>query len=198
MCGLDTLTQPCVMYNIGSNNDISFEKAIHAHTGCEIHTFDPTLTRPYIGLEYSAFHKIGLGDRQHVSSQGWQMMSLADMMRNLSHVGRRIDILKVDCEHCEWDSLLPVFSEMEKGRLSVGQLLVEVHAPRVWTSNHTAFFEKAAKAGLRMFSKERNQWGCAGWKCVEFSYVDRQHACRAFTSTHCPAASPAQVCPEGW
>ncbi|KAJ1623149.1 methyltransferase domain-containing protein [Pavlovales sp. CCMP2436] len=196
VCGVETLKQPCLVYNIGSNNDVSFESAIHAHTGCEIHTFDHTLSRPYIGSQYSSFHAIGLAGRERVSEKGWNMMSLADIMRNLSHVGRRIDILKVDCEGCEWEALPAVFSEMEKGKLSVGQLLIEVHVMPVWTRRHSAFFDNAAKAGLRMFSKERNHWGCDGWMCVEFSYVDRQHACRAFTNTHCPAASPEQVCPE--
>lgn len=192
-CGIETIKPPCLVYNIGSNNDISFEQAVHAHTHCEIHTFDPTLRRPYIGGKYSAFHAIGLADRKRTYS-GWKMLSLGQMMANLSHVGRRIDILKVDCEGCEWEALPAVFREMQAGRLQVGQLLIEVHSVPVWTRKQWAFFEDAAKAGLRLFSKERNGWGCYGWKCVEFSYVDSLQACRAFTSTHCPGHEPASVC----
>ncbi len=34
----------CLVFSVGSNNDIQFEKAIHTHMkGCEIHTFDPKI-----------------------------------------------------------------------------------------------------------------------------------------------------------
>ena len=40
----------CLVYSVGSNNQVDFEKAAHKFlNGCEIHTFDPTLSKPFIG-----------------------------------------------------------------------------------------------------------------------------------------------------
>jgi hypothetical protein len=56
----------CLVYSIGSNNQIDFEIAVTKHLGCEIHTFDPTLNKPFIGDAYSSFHPWGLGKDSEV------------------------------------------------------------------------------------------------------------------------------------
>lgn len=46
VCDLTLPSKPrgCTVFSIGSNGDVSFEKAVHAeHPGCAIHTFDHTL-----------------------------------------------------------------------------------------------------------------------------------------------------------
>ena len=61
----------CLLYSIGSNNEIGFEKSIKEFVGCEIHTFDPTLRQAFIGGEYATFHPWALGtDGQVVQFAG--------------------------------------------------------------------------------------------------------------------------------
>jgi hypothetical protein len=199
MCGLTQLGSPCLVYNIGSNNVLNFEQAMHNLTRCEIHSFDPTLTEPYSGGAYSAFHAIGVKGWQHAP---FAVKPLLDIIASLGHGGRRIDVLKIDCEGCEYGGLQPVFEAMLAGRLSVGQLLAEMHmkgkqivrAGQSQWQAITEFFLQADQAGLRVFSKERNHCRCRGFKCVEFSLVDRLHACRAFVGTHCPSTPATHVC----
>ena len=69
ICGVDVLaaksnstSDGCLVYSIGSNNQIEFEEATFNHIGCEIHTFDPTLDKPFVGDKYATFHPWGLGE----------------------------------------------------------------------------------------------------------------------------------------
>jgi hypothetical protein len=209
MCGVDQLAEsPCLVYNIGSNNVVSFEQAIRDRTGdhCEIHTFDPTLWRPYIAPHLSTFHDIGFtGNYSGASSLGmppkWRakLRTIQEVLRELGHVGRRIDVFKVDCEGCEWDAMQLVFDEIAAKRMTVGQLLIEVHTKPKGLVDYAQgilrFFERADDVGLRVFSKERNGWGCGGQFCVEYSFVDELQACRAFVADHClSVARSHEVC----
>lgn len=48
VCGVRQLLnhKDCVVYSVGSNGEVSFEKAILAQfPHCQMHTYDPTLTR---------------------------------------------------------------------------------------------------------------------------------------------------------
>lgn len=90
----------CLVYSVGSENDFRFEEAVHGLLPhCEIHTFDHTVgPRPSRRPPYVHFHPWGLGpdgERPHV-------LSLASIVRRLKHVGRTIDIFKIDCEGCEF------------------------------------------------------------------------------------------------
>ena len=92
----------CLVYSIGSNNQIDFEIAVNSFLGCETHTFDPTLGSPFIGEEYATFHDWGLGkDGDEMSSVGkkWTAKSLEHIMQDLRHENRTIDILKVCIYH---------------------------------------------------------------------------------------------------
>ena len=75
--------------------------------GCEIHTFDPTLTENFVGSDYATFHPWALGiDGQDFIFRGIdgnstrvKSKSLATIVSELGHdTGRKIDILKIDCE----------------------------------------------------------------------------------------------------
>lgn len=191
MCGVDVLNQPCLVYSVGSNNDIQFEESMHNLTRCEIHTFDPTLKAPFKGGAISTFHDIGLNGSR---PQSFKVAPLLAIIRDLHHDGRRIDVLKIDCEGCEFGGLDPVFEAMRQRNLSVGQLLLEVHASSGSHELLIKLFSSAMSAGLRLFSKERNGWGCQGFRCVEFSFVDKLQACASFIATHCPGVSAGRVC----
>lgn len=196
VCGIDALRPGCLVYNVGSNNQIDFEEAIKELTPCEVHTFDPTLTSPYVGAHLSAFHNVGLrGAEQPARAGTFELQTVEEIVASLGHVGRRIDILKVDCEGCEWSAMRVVFDAIRGNRLSVGQLLIELHLTRpdgpgskyveVQPFDVLDWAADADAAGLRLFSKERNAWGCEGWYCVEFSFVDELQACREFVGALC-------------
>ena len=90
-------------------------------------------------------------------------------MHSLGHDERMIDVLKIDCEGCEWNVFPDIWKDLEKGVYRIGQILVEVHGTDF--KRAAEFFEGARKAGYMIFSKERNHWGCNGFNCLEFGLV---------------------------
>jgi hypothetical protein len=109
LCGVDLIAAKtrdenaggCLVYSVGSNNDVQFERAVHTHMGCEIHTFDPTLNKPFVGDMYSTFHPWGLGTdggnegASASKTDNWIRKSFETVMKDLGHMNRTIDILKV-------------------------------------------------------------------------------------------------------
>lgn len=152
--------EPCVVYSVGSNDEFSFERAVHAmNPRCEIHSFDPTVTNPRNQPSYVTLHPWALG--------GWDndadsMYTIPTMMRKLGH--GRLALLKVDCEGCEFEALrvLPRFGVIE-------QILVEVHFTGDARQMH-ALFMGLNMSGYVIFSKEANLVGSYG-DCVEYGFV---------------------------
>mmetsp|Transcript_33330 Transcript_33330/g.73509 ORF Transcript_33330/g.73509 Transcript_33330/m.73509 type:complete len:342 (-) Transcript_33330:523-1548(-) len=187
VCGVDFMrarqnaTNSCLVYSIGASSTtvsgrIDYERAVHRVLGCETHTFDPTLgNETFLGSDYATFHPWGLGEdggETTYSVRGggsFSSMSLASMMKALGHTGRRLDILKVDCEGCEWQALPAVFDAIARGELLIDQIQIELH--RGTFEGAKSLFEKADSAGMRVLHKERNQWGCDGWRCLEYVFV---------------------------
>jgi hypothetical protein len=168
-----SVTQSCLVYSVGSNMDFSFETAFKEEFGfdCEIHTFDPTVdaiqAKAVAASSNVTFHPWGLS-----SSDNGNMLTIFTIMKKLNHIGRRIDVLKVDCEGCEFESFKSIFLESKKETINVGQIQVELHMPED-RYQVVSFFLDAIDSGFDIFHKERNHWGCGGWSCVEFSLIHK-------------------------
>ena len=197
VCGVDYLrekykasNEKCLVYSIGSNNNILFEKAVKNFIDCETHTFDPTLSSPFRGDAYASFHPWGLGNdgetihyEQGHKNATFTSYSLEHMMKDLGHTGRTIDIFKIDCERCEYSAMHPVFDAIAKGTIQIDQILIELHSASYETI--TSFFEGVDKAGMRIVHKERNGWGCKGSRCVEYALVRESYLRQATAASIC-------------
>ncbi|KAL7552086.1 hypothetical protein ACHAWF_015298 [Thalassiosira exigua] len=119
----------CLVYSVGSNGKAEFEKAVIEEIGlhCEMHTFDhvdknkrngdfATALRPY-----STFHHWGFADEEAARKMPTKYKTLRGTMDELGHVGRTIDIFKIDCEWCEW------FTWRKWLTVDMRQILVETH-----------------------------------------------------------------------
>lgn len=145
-----------------------FEQGIRDVVGdhCEIHTFDPIGFNKRngnfsIALEgLAAFHQYGYGTEEDATRHGYK--TLAQIMDDLGHTGRTIDIFKIDCEWCEWH-IYPQWL----GGVDIRQILVETHnAPMPEAKK---FFYELHDAGYVIFSKEANYQNAAG--AVEYGFV---------------------------
>jgi len=195
VCGVDYLRESygrkeenCLVYSIGSNNNIMFEKAVKQHIGCEIHTFDPTLEKPFVGGQYAAFHPWGLGNEGKTVSLlkpnvTFVTRSVESIMEELGHKGRKIDIFKIDCEKCEYDAMPSVFKAIARGKMQIDQVLIELHA--MPDDILMDFFVAMDKAGFRITHKERNGWGCSGYGCVEYAFVSPSFLRRSTAAAIC-------------
>eukprot|EP00573_Skeletonema_grethae_P002635 CAMPEP_0201689348 /NCGR_PEP_ID=MMETSP0578-20130828/2963_1 /ASSEMBLY_ACC=CAM_ASM_000663 /TAXON_ID=267565 /ORGANISM="Skeletonema grethea, Strain CCMP 1804" /LENGTH=314 /DNA_ID=CAMNT_0048173971 /DNA_START=1 /DNA_END=945 /DNA_ORIENTATION=- len=199
ICGVDFIAhqvahngKKCLVYSVGSANQIDFEKSVHTFlSGCETHTFDPTLNSAFVGEEYATFHPWGLGEDGVVANKrrkSWEGKSFETVFRRLGHENRTIDVLKIDCEGCEYDVMPPLFELISSGRVQVDQLLIELHLGQI-KGNATKlkdFFSGADKAKLRVFHKERNGWGCGGTSCAEYAFASESFLREANRDSICP------------
>jgi len=183
VCGQDVLasTEDCIVYSIGSNYDFSFEYAVNRIAPqCEIHTFDGTLNLTARALPE------GLREK-NVHFHNWNIVSdcrseqltkmkhpsrcVSDNLQTLNHhESKTISWLKIDCEGCEY-TVIPKFFESS---IEIDQVLVELHgtgAERV-----SSLFSTLHDAGMMIFHKERNHWGCDGYRCVEYSLITSSYA----------------------
>lgn len=123
----------CLVYSIGSNNNIDFEMAVSKFMNhkCEIHTFDPTVRyEDFIGHNHSTYHEWGLGIDNSTSEfkgKQWTAKGFDTIIKELNHVGRTIDVLKIDCEGCEWFTMPDLFNDIASSGLKVNQIQIEMH-----------------------------------------------------------------------
>jgi len=130
------LNNLCIVYSIGVGYDWAFD-SYFGRKGCEVHSFDPTVILPTLLDENVHFHYLGLGGNSGPGDLSGKFTHpkfgrvddnvepLAKIMSDLGH--DHLDILKVDCEGCEW----PAFEQIAQHKPdlidSVKQILVELH-----------------------------------------------------------------------
>lgn len=179
VCGRKVLqkSDDCVVYSIGSYYDFQFEYAVnHLAPHCEIHTFDGTMditsTPLPEGLERKNifFHNWNLGPECGKSEGTPQTKCFEEILTLLGHRGKTISWLKIDCEGCEFD----VLPNILQSQVKLDQLLIEVHGTDA--DMIAKLFRTFTDAGLMIFHKERNHWGCLGYLCVEYSLLSSEYA----------------------
>jgi len=161
----------CLVYGIGIADSWEFEKAMARH-GCEVHAFDPTIAKPPTDesktLPNLHFHRWGLagatertgkhkveGTLDGAKFTEQPMFRLEDMMKELGHTGRRLTVLKIDCEGCEWNSLSVVPDELWS---RVGQMSLELHFSDGLMLDSPAQVHKAAKVAAAIQRTGFTKW----------------------------------------
>jgi hypothetical protein len=182
----------CLVYSVGSNGDASFEEDIFRNFGCDTHTFDPTgnstTYRAIVEAAGGRFHPFGVSGapsslQNSVTGLASKLLPIREITEMLDHTARAIDIVKIDCEGCEYGAFRSLWPQIQAGTITVGQIQIEMHGTDF--AQIAAFFDEADKTGYMVFHKERNHWGCDGYLCLEFSLIHKVEAERVFRFTHC-------------
>lgn len=148
----------CNVISIGSANDWSFENAIHElNPKCKIFTFDHTIT-PKDKPDFVQFHALGLGP----TVQG-NIGTMNYLLQTAGLSDKVVDILKIDCEGCEWQIYHEFFSGF------IRQILIELHGVGPMHRSNE-FFKAMDKNGYVIFHKEPNTLGCSG-DCIEYAFL---------------------------
>lgn len=159
--------QICNVMSIGSNNDWSFEIAVHQlNPLCNIYTFDHTIT-PAQKPDFVTFLPFGLSEMDEEN-----LLTIPSAVQKIGLQGQKIDIFKIDCEGCEY----ALFNHTDFNLVHLQQIVVEIHAvarykdkkgmyPISTTSIHK-FFNTMAHNKYVIFHKEGNG-GC----CTEYSFI---------------------------
>mmetsp|Transcript_15393 Transcript_15393/g.23972 ORF Transcript_15393/g.23972 Transcript_15393/m.23972 type:complete len:321 (+) Transcript_15393:218-1180(+) len=150
----------CIVVSIGSNNDWSFEDAMHdLNPRCEIHTFDHTLKSPLGKPDFVKYYPLGLGSTDKAKTK-----RLATLLKEAGLEGKPIDVFKIDCEGCEYE----VFREFSTVFLQ--QVLIEIHFQFGNADRNHKLFEEMSRHGYVIFHKESNTIGCRG-DCIEYALI---------------------------
>jgi hypothetical protein len=127
------------------------------------------------------FHKWGLASKSASTSNSTAdstdtinhtFKSISDIVRELGHSEREsIDIFKIDCESCEWDTIEEWLDTTSMPRLQ--QILVELH--RSPSSKVLPFFNALRQNGYTIFHKEPNIQHSQG-NCIEYGFLKLKQA----------------------
>lgn len=169
VCGLERIApkRQCRIYSFGVNGESSFEADLmKAAPGCQVYGYDFSVTSfgPEIEQDRelqarSHFFSYALGpEDKHSVADDPKMFTLRTLMERNGH--DFIDILKIDIEGNEFDSLSTFIDSFHGEPLPFGQLQLEVHVfPGSTWNNFPKFlgwWEKLEAAGLRPFFSEPN------------------------------------------
>jgi len=162
----------CLIYSIGSNGNFQFETDSFQIISdkCEIHTFDLKASGRGVVFADEAkkvgvnFHHWGIGDK---SSGLNNMKTFKEIMTDLNHKQRTVDVMKIDCERCEYDQFRQWLSDWKELGMTVRQIMLEIHnsdLPHV-----VDLFNEFQKAGYVMFHKEANYQNEGN--CIEAAFL---------------------------
>lgn len=176
VCGLALMTEPCVVYSLGSGGNMAIEEdLLRKAPFCEVHTFDERLTQWYpeglVGKVTT--HQMYISTEDDVASDP-PKRSIPSIMSELNHT--HIDILKVDIEGSEWELFASMGKPPELGY--VGQLLMEVHTNKGRDEKGSVkrdlerLFDNLESEALRLFHREVNfRYGPTN--CIEFAFIQK-------------------------
>ena len=162
----------CLVYSVGSEGNFEFEESVlsEIHSDCEIHTFDPEIQGESFAHKAPPnvhYHAWGLDNSNGLQKQAGleNYMTLNETIQKLGHVGRTIDIFKIDCEGCE----LATFEGWFEADVTLKQILVEVHNS---PTNVNDFFNRIQEEGYVTFHKEPNiKYAPGSTLCVEYAFL---------------------------
>ena len=184
-CGLNAIKGNPIIYSFGSDQRQDFElEILDLRPDAKIFVFeiDPSLMVPVNQRKNSiSYNNLGLGYPKSVQRNDAGFIENAGNLKNFSCIMKSlghtyVDLIKIDCEGCEWD-----FLEREGNILSrVGQILIEVHSNvpekvfNVNAKNLISFVDGMEKHDMRLYHKEPNLSNPVGIKCCsEFSFIQR-------------------------
>jgi hypothetical protein len=113
----------CLVYSVGSGDANQFDKAAAIELGCTVRMFDAG--PPPSGLP----PEIQYTQRTLGHTVSAAAAPLDVLIKDSGDVGRRIRVLKIDCEGCEWRSLEALLKTGGAHALAdVDSVIIEVHA----------------------------------------------------------------------
>ena len=173
----------CLAVSVGIGGSWELEDRLAA-MGCSVHAFDPTHelhkahaehahSRPRMRFYFSGLGAPLLADGGGALKAGLYGGIAADRLRPLDEILRvaregrlrqAVDVLKIDCEGCEWAAFADVAHRTPMLLGSVQHLLIEVHLTAryglysAWQLN-TLMEHLVSVHGFRLFRKPRKNRG---------------------------------------
>ena len=91
-------------------------------------------------------------------------LTLQETLVELGHVGRRIDVMSIDCDGCEWE----VYGDILEADAFISQLVLELHGAPYQVND---FFLEMKRHGYVTFHKESNTMENGGGRNQAYSFL---------------------------
>jgi hypothetical protein len=134
----------CQFYSFGISRDYSFDIDVAEKWNCTGFAADPSVIHPSRLHELITFHNIGarmLAYPQDGRIDAAISTSLPSLKSFLNH--SYIDVLKMDCEGCEYALARDIIFEDPNFFHHVGQFAVEIHTSKNWLHTKDAVYSLA-------------------------------------------------------
>jgi hypothetical protein len=155
LCAELTPRGPCLFYSYGIQQDYTFDTAMADDWGCKGVALDPSVTHPSKLHPKVRFHNIAARTMNATEDAQWDVVTTVPGLKKL--LGHdRIDVLKMDCEGCEYALAQDILLEDPDFLRQVDQLAIEIHVCRKWLkteahAHHLGMLYALAKdSGLKL------------------------------------------------
>ena len=133
----------CLFYSFGIASNYHFDTELASEWGCQGVAFDPNAVHMSKLHPKITFHTIAGRMLSDAGSRHWLLTSTVPKLQKcFGHT--RIDILKMDCEGCEYSLARDIEEENLQFFENVNQFAVEVHVSKRWmeTSEYVLYYGK--------------------------------------------------------
>lgn len=155
----------CLVYSFGLFQSSEWEQKMASIFGCDVYAFDPTSSFPEKIAPRVTFHKLGLqgeGTDNVAATHSTtydaidpsRLRTLGEIVALLGHEHRHIDVLRLDCEGCEYGVLKELACNGDSHL--VKQLMVEFHFQK---NLGLADDDDVLLAGEAIKCLEEERWG---------------------------------------
>lgn len=185
--------KPCLIYSFGVANVWEFDETLARDYGCTVRAFDPSMKdNDHVHMPGPVhFYKLGLAGSNRTSSNGWKLLTFQSLLKRFHETDRTIDIVKMDIESSEWESLE---SMLETGVLErVKQLMFETHTKDGYGSivskkdflRYHKMFDAIEALGFRRFYQHVNKVGIGALRATRMRSNDPVYKKSAILGRSC-------------
>lgn len=163
ICNPWMVSEPCIVYSMGINNQTEFESHLFNVTKnrCRFYCFDEDNENLNSFKSFNGtFKQWKISKETNENKSEWAIL---DIVKYFNHT--KIDFLKIDIEGAEYDSLPPLLRSEFVITGKICQIMIELHTYVNWWRRIHLHFEEA---GFLKFHSEANPL-CR--QCTEYSYI---------------------------
>ena len=135
LCNIPPQT-PCLFYSFGISHDYNFDMDLANSWHCQGLAFDPSVEHKSRLHPNVTFHMIAAKTLSEEDDRQWPLvMSVTALKTCFKH--KRIHILKMDCEGCEFSLAHDIENEMPNFFSTIDQMTLEIHVSKFWMKTWT-------------------------------------------------------------
>jgi hypothetical protein len=127
--------RPCLFYSFGISNDYSFDVDLANTWQCQGLAFDPSVVHKSQLHPNVTFHMIGAKTLSEEDDNQWPLVTTVTALKRIFK--HKINILKMDCEGCEYSLARDVENEMPDFFSTIDQVTLEIHVSKFWIKTWT-------------------------------------------------------------